>query len=174
MCNVRATLRLGLATLTACGWLLTAGAGAEATEVFGAAQGCHPNYQGTCIPANVTDADCAGGTGNGPHFVQERNVRIVGADPFGLDRDGNGVGCQDTDVTMERQTPASTAQTTATTRVTTGTTGATTATTRAITASGLPDTGGPVERQALSAALLVAVGIYAMRHSERYRKPGMP
>ena len=183
MGNVRATLRLGLAILTAFGWLLTAGAGAEATEVFGAAQDCHPSYQGTCIPTNVPDADCAGGTGNGPHFVQERNIRVVGADPYDLDGDGNGVGCQITDLAMETPTPTTTAPasqpvmgppTTATTAQTTATTRATTATTGAITALGLPNTGAPVERQVLAAALLVAAGIYVLRHSERYQKQRMP
>jgi hypothetical protein len=55
---------------------------------------CHPSYKGTCIPPDVSDADCAGGSGNGPWFVQEKNISVVGPDPFDLDRDGNGVGCQ--------------------------------------------------------------------------------
>jgi len=43
----------------------------------------------------VGDYDCAGGTGNGPNYV-EGPVRVVnpGQDPFGLDRDGDGRGCE--------------------------------------------------------------------------------
>jgi hypothetical protein len=55
---------------------------------------CHPSYEGTCIPPDVSDADCAGGSGNGPWYVKEKNIRVVGPDVFDLDRDGNGIGCQ--------------------------------------------------------------------------------
>lgn len=55
---------------------------------------CHASYEGTCIPPDVSDADCAGGSGNGPWYVQEKNIRVVGPDVFDLDRDGNGIGCQ--------------------------------------------------------------------------------
>lgn len=55
---------------------------------------CHPSYEGTCIPPDVSDADCAGGSGNGPHYVQETNVRVVGPDDFDLDSDGDGIGCE--------------------------------------------------------------------------------
>lgn len=55
---------------------------------------CHPSYEGTCIPPDVEDADCAGGSGDGPHYVQEKNIRVVGTDVFDLDRDGNGIGCE--------------------------------------------------------------------------------
>lgn len=55
---------------------------------------CHPSYRGACIPADVSDADCAGGSGNGPYYVQERNIQVVGPDVYGLDADANGVGCE--------------------------------------------------------------------------------
>jgi hypothetical protein len=55
---------------------------------------CHPSYEGTCIPPDVSDADCAGGSGNGPWYVQEKNVRVVGPDVFGLDRNHDGLGCE--------------------------------------------------------------------------------
>ena len=58
------------------------------------ASACHSSYEGTCIPPDVSDADCAGGSGNGPWYVQERNVRVVGPDVFDLDRDGDGLGCE--------------------------------------------------------------------------------
>ena len=55
---------------------------------------CHASYEGTCIPPDVSDADCAGGSGNGPHYVQEKNIRVVGQDVFDLDGDADGIGCE--------------------------------------------------------------------------------
>lgn len=52
---------------------------------------CHPNYSG-CLKMNAGDYDCAGGSGNGPNYTG--TVRVYGADPFGLDRDGDGWGCE--------------------------------------------------------------------------------
>ncbi|MGH4024403.1 MAG: hypothetical protein ACRDRV_07435 [Pseudonocardiaceae bacterium] len=40
------------------------------------------------------DVDCAGGSGNGPAYVQGP-VRVVGSDIYGLDRDSDGEGCDD-------------------------------------------------------------------------------
>lgn len=54
---------------------------------------CHPSYRGACLDANASDYDCAGGSGNGPLYTGR--VEVVGADDFGLDRDGDGVGCGD-------------------------------------------------------------------------------
>jgi hypothetical protein len=56
------------------------------------AQSCHPSYQGECVPI-TSDADCASGSGNGPAYVRGP-VRVVGPDEYGLDRDGDGVGCE--------------------------------------------------------------------------------
>jgi hypothetical protein len=55
------------------------------------AQQCDPNYAGACVPIS-SDVDCAGGSGNGPAYVQGP-VRVVGTDIYGLDADGNGIGC---------------------------------------------------------------------------------
>jgi hypothetical protein len=52
---------------------------------------CDPNYQ-PCVPI-ASDVDCAGGGGNGPAYVQGP-VRVVGRDVYGLDRDGDGIGCE--------------------------------------------------------------------------------
>ena len=52
---------------------------------------CDPNYSGACVPV-ASDVDCAGGSGNGPAYVSGP-VTVVGKDISGLDRDGNGVGC---------------------------------------------------------------------------------
>ncbi|MGF1668266.1 MAG: thermonuclease family protein [Acidimicrobiia bacterium] len=54
--------------------------------------GCHPSYEGACVPVNVEDVDCAGGSGDGPYYVGR--VTVVGPDVYGLDRDGDGIGCE--------------------------------------------------------------------------------
>jgi len=55
------------------------------------AGGCDENYT-PCVPI-ASDVDCAGGSGNGPAYV-EGPVQIIGSDPYGLDADADGVGCQ--------------------------------------------------------------------------------
>lgn len=59
-----------------------------------AAPACHPSYRRTCIPPDVSDADCAGGSGNGPYYVQEKDIEVVGPDPYRLDSNGDGLGCE--------------------------------------------------------------------------------
>ena len=54
--------------------------------------GCHPSYQGACVPI-ARDVDCGGGSGNGPAYVWS-TVRVVGPDVYGLDRDRDGWGCE--------------------------------------------------------------------------------
>ncbi|WP_457940842.1 hypothetical protein [Mesorhizobium sp. 10J20-29] len=56
------------------------------------AQECDPDYQSPpCVPI-ASDVDCAGGKGNGPAYVQGP-VIVIGTDIYGLDRDGDGIGC---------------------------------------------------------------------------------
>jgi len=45
---------------------------------------CHPSYR-PCVPSDEGDIDCR---------QLSSSVRVVGADVFGLDRDGDGVGCE--------------------------------------------------------------------------------
>jgi hypothetical protein len=56
------------------------------------ASDCDPNYTGACLDPSSPDYDCAGGGGNGPDYTG--TVRVVGDDHFGLDADGDGVGCE--------------------------------------------------------------------------------
>jgi hypothetical protein len=56
-------------------------------------QHCDPNYTGACVPI-ASDVDCAGGGGNGPAYVQGP-VKVIGQDIYGLDADGDGIGCED-------------------------------------------------------------------------------
>ena len=53
---------------------------------------CDPNYEGACLDPNASDYDCQGGSGDGPDYTGE--VRVVGVDEFGLDSDGDGIGCE--------------------------------------------------------------------------------
>lgn len=57
-----------------------------------ASSSCDPNYAGACVPI-ASDVDCAGGSGNGPAYVTGP-VQVVGTDIYGLDRDGDGWGCE--------------------------------------------------------------------------------
>lgn len=52
---------------------------------------CHSGYSG-CLKMNAGDYDCAGGSGNGPNYTG--SVRVYGSDPFDLDRDNDGWGCE--------------------------------------------------------------------------------
>jgi hypothetical protein len=63
-------------------------------EEFEEAEACDPNYRGACLHDGIGDYDCAGGDGNGPNYV-EGPIEVVGADPFGLDADGDGIACED-------------------------------------------------------------------------------
>ncbi|MFI2473493.1 hypothetical protein [Nocardia xishanensis] len=51
---------------------------------------CHASYI-PCLPI-VSDVDCEGGSGNGP--VYTGRVQVIGPDEYGLDRDGDGIGCE--------------------------------------------------------------------------------
>jgi outer membrane biosynthesis protein TonB len=55
---------------------------------------CDPSYAGQCLKDGIGDYDCSSGSGNGPNYVYG-TVRVVGSDPFGLDRDNDGLGCED-------------------------------------------------------------------------------
>jgi resuscitation-promoting factor RpfB len=51
---------------------------------------CTPGYS-PCLP-RASDYDCAGGTGDGPEYTG--TVRVTGSDPYGLDDDNDGIGCE--------------------------------------------------------------------------------
>ncbi|MFI7068011.1 G5 domain-containing protein [Kribbella sp. NPDC050124] len=55
--------------------------------------GCDPNYGGGCVPI-ASDVDCSGGSGNGPEYVRGP-VTVIGDDVYDLDRDNDGLGCED-------------------------------------------------------------------------------
>lgn len=83
-------VRPGLAAIAA----LTAALGGFSPAAFGQTPpGCHPSYAGACIPIGAPDVDCIGGRGNGPYYIGR--VQVVGPDVFELDRDGDGIACDD-------------------------------------------------------------------------------
>lgn len=54
---------------------------------------CDRNYSGRCLRPNVSDYDCAGGSGNGPYYVRGP-FRVVGTDHYRLDSDHDGIACE--------------------------------------------------------------------------------
>ena len=57
------------------------------------ARNCDPAYPDACLHDGIGDYDCAGGSGNGPNYV-EGPIRVLPPDPFGLDSDHDGIGCE--------------------------------------------------------------------------------
>ena len=56
----------------------------------GGGRNCDPNYSG-CLNPNASDYDCRGGSGDGALYTGP--VTVKGDDHYGLDADGDGVGC---------------------------------------------------------------------------------
>lgn len=83
-------LAIGSAAAVAFAPLASAAPGMPVPQQPGSS--CDSNYSGACVPVD-SDVDCAGGSGNGPSYVAGP-VYVVGSDVYGLDRDGDGVGCQ--------------------------------------------------------------------------------
>lgn len=52
---------------------------------------CVAGYSPCISPGS--DVDCAGGSGDGPRYVSGP-VYVTGSDPYNLDRDGDGIGCE--------------------------------------------------------------------------------
>lgn len=65
---------------------------AEEASAEEASSECDPNYSGACLDPYASDYDCEGGSGNGPDYTGE--VTVVGVDHYGLDADGDGIGCE--------------------------------------------------------------------------------
>jgi PASTA domain len=57
------------------------------------ARNCDPSYPDVCLDPNALDYDCAGGSGDGPSYVNGP-IRVRPPDPFDLDREGDGWGCE--------------------------------------------------------------------------------
>ena len=76
-------------------WLVLVGVAAVPTEASSAVtkRKCDPGYRGACLKPNVSDYDCAGGSGNGPYYVRGP-IRVVGRDHYRLDADHDGIACE--------------------------------------------------------------------------------
>lgn len=93
----RLALALSVIALLGAGCGFSADSGGSAAQAGSAgpgevAPGCDPNYSGACLDPNSYDYDCEGGEGNGPDYTG--TVTVVGADHYGLDRDGDRTGCE--------------------------------------------------------------------------------
>jgi Skp family chaperone for outer membrane proteins len=64
----------------------------ERTAAQQLASECDPNYNPCLEPAS--DYDCPGGSGDGPAYAPGP-VEVVGTDIYGLDADGDGIGCEE-------------------------------------------------------------------------------
>jgi hypothetical protein len=60
----------------------------------GGGEGCDPSYPTICLRDGIGDWDCAGGGGDGPNYVTQTNFAVKPPDPFDLDGNGNGIGCE--------------------------------------------------------------------------------
>ena len=59
-----------------------------------APRNCDPAYPDVCLHQGIGDYDCAGGSGNGPNYV-EGPLQVLPPDPFDLDgNDNDGIGCE--------------------------------------------------------------------------------
>ncbi|WP_250008046.1 hypothetical protein [Actinoplanes sp. M2I2] len=76
----------------ALGCLTAQGAQAAQAGQPRAAGPCDANYTGGCVPI-ARDVDCSSGSGNGPAYVTGP-VQVIGTDVYGLDRDNDGIGCE--------------------------------------------------------------------------------
>ena len=47
---------------------------------------CAASYPDGCIPSPSSDLNCGD--------IAYRRFRVVGSDPHGFDRDGDGIGCE--------------------------------------------------------------------------------
>ncbi len=47
---------------------------------------CDPSYPNFCIPKNSSDLNC--------RDITQRRFKVLPPDPHGLDRDGDGIGCE--------------------------------------------------------------------------------
>jgi flagellar hook assembly protein FlgD len=61
----------------------------------GGGANCTPGYSPCLTYHGGADYDCAGGSGNGPYYTTPGVVyRVTGSDPYGLDADNDGYGCE--------------------------------------------------------------------------------
>jgi hypothetical protein len=63
--------------------------------VGGGGSNCTPGYSPCLVWHGGADYDCYGGGGNGPYFTAPGvTYRVTGSDPYDLDGNGDGYGCE--------------------------------------------------------------------------------
>jgi resuscitation-promoting factor RpfB len=68
--------------------------GSGGARTSGGGGNCAPGYS-PCLPQGPSDYDCAGGSGDGPAYTKPGVAyHVSGSDPYGLDADGDGQGCE--------------------------------------------------------------------------------
>ena len=107
-------------------------------EVAGLQQdGCHPSYDGACVPVGGGDVNCPS--------VPVKDFKVVGPDVYGLDGDNDGLACESGDESGDEAPVAASAGT---------------------TSSSAPDrlaaTGGSAEQRYLLSLALVVAGLFAV------------
>jgi hypothetical protein len=61
----------------------------------GGQSNCTPGYSPCLKWHGGADYDCNGGSGNGPYYTAPGVVyQVTGSDPYGLDADNDGLGCE--------------------------------------------------------------------------------
>ena len=56
---------------------------------------CTPGCSPCLVYHGGADYDCAGGSGNGPYYTAPGvTYHVTGSDPYGLDANHNGLGCE--------------------------------------------------------------------------------
>ena len=56
---------------------------------------CTPGYSPCLVDHGGADYDCYGGSGDGPYYTEPGVIyRVTGSDPYGLDANGDGYGCE--------------------------------------------------------------------------------
>jgi hypothetical protein len=90
---VAALTTAALATGTALAGGAAASTNGGSAATIAKKRNCDKNYRGRCLRPNVSDYDCAGGSGNGPYYVRGP-FRVVGTDHYRLDSDHDGIACE--------------------------------------------------------------------------------
>jgi hypothetical protein len=85
---VRTAAAVGAAVAATAALTLTTAVGGASAQT-----NCDPSYPSMCLETGIGDYDCAGGSGDGPNYVQGP-IEVRAPDPFGLDADHNGIGCE--------------------------------------------------------------------------------
>ena len=83
-------IRKRLAAVAAIAALAALPMGGEQAAAHNTGTHCKAGYRPCLHPAY--DYDCRGGSGDGPRYTGK--VRVTGSDPYGLDTDNDGWGCE--------------------------------------------------------------------------------